>query len=88
MFGGKLRTLLVEVKANSARLSELQKLGPESYAKNILFRFADYSLTPSAQSAKAILERMIKNKEPIRGVIFKADWQTGLLKEIWKVWKK
>ena len=87
VIGGRLRTIVVEVKANGSRLSVLQKLGADGYAKNVLNRLGGLeNLSPSAKQAKLTLQNMILNNEQIHGVVIKFDWRSGTLKEIIRRW--
>ena len=84
---GKLRTIVVEVKANGSATSALQRLGGEGYAKNVLERLGGLkNLSPGAQVARDTLKDMIKNKEPIHGVVMRLDWRSGTLMETIKRW--
>jgi len=73
---GVTRTLIAEVKANGARLSRLQRMGADAYARNVLGRLRN-GLSPGAKNARDILQQMIRNGEPIRGVIIRQMWDKG-----------
>ena len=86
MIRGRLRTIIVEVKANSGRLSKLQKLGADGYATNVMRRFATLKLSPGAQRAYKTLANMKKSGERIRGVVMTFGWSKGVFKESIKKW--
>jgi hypothetical protein len=79
--GGKLQTLLIEVKVNGSRLSELQKLGPRGYAEDVLRRFAGAGLTN-----QALVQRLVDSGDEIRGLVIRIDWRSGDLIEAIRRW--
>lgn len=86
---GVIKTIFVEVKVNGSRLSALQKHGANSYVLNVLGRIGQYTnLSPQAQKAKYIIETMLLNGEPIRGVILRIRWNRSVFSETFKIWKK
>ena len=70
---GTVKTIIAEVKANSARLSALQKLGPMGYAQNVIARLGP-SLPPNILAA--VQAQMRSGSLP--GIVMRFDWTRGL----------
>jgi hypothetical protein len=86
---GKTVTRIFEAKVGSSRLSKLQQLGAEGYAKNVLGRFKNPSqLSAGANSARILLQDMIRNGEKIGGAVIRIRWDRGLVELFVKPWNK
>jgi len=79
--GGKLQTLLIEVKVNGSRLSELQNLGLRRYAEDVLRRFTDAGL-----ANRTLVQNLIDSGTEIRGIVIRMDWRSGDLIEKLRRW--
>jgi hypothetical protein len=85
---GNLKTIIVESKVNGSRLSKLQRNGADLYAKGGLDRFAGSNLSGTSTANYAELQRMVLDKETIRGVIVRTDWRSGVVEQSISLWRK
>jgi hypothetical protein len=69
VIAGRLQTFIFEVKVNGSRLSELQRLGADGYARDVLRRFAD-PLLPNF----TLIQRLAR-AGTIRGFVIRVDWR-------------
>jgi len=80
--------MIVESKVNGSRLSKLQRNGADLYAKGVLDRFAGSNLSGTSTANYAELQRMVLDKETIRGVIVRTDWRSGVVEQSISLWRK
>jgi len=56
--------------------------------KGVLDRFAGSNLSGTSTANYAELQRMVLDKETIRGVIVRTDWRSGVVEQSISLWRK
>ena len=84
--GKVISTSIVEVKANGGRLSTLQQMGANAYARNRMLDLGTRTLDAGARSALQLLNGIVRAGKEIKGVVMGFDWRSGSLREWIRPW--